>query len=68
MVLQLVQFIKFLQIKVNINPKEVVLSFAMNHVQIEQAYDTLHVDLLNSIYQKSNNEIITKINRFHSIL
>ncbi len=30
----------------------------MNDVHIEQPYDTLHVHLFNSIYQKSNNEQI----------
>ncbi len=30
----------------------------MNDVHIGQQYDMLHVDLFNSIYQKSNNEKI----------
>ncbi len=38
--------------------QEGVFSFAMNDVTIGQAYDMLHVDLFNSIYQKSNNEKI----------
>ncbi len=31
----------------------------MNVVDIEQACDTLHIDLFNSISQKSNNEKMT---------
>ncbi len=31
----------------------------MNDVHIGQPYDMLHVNLFNSIYQKSNNEKIT---------
>ncbi len=30
----------------------------MTDIHIEQSYDTLHVDLFNIIYQKSNNEKI----------
>ncbi len=30
----------------------------MNGVHIEQPYDTLHVDLFNNIYKKSNNKNI----------
>ncbi len=36
--------------------QEVVLSFAMTNVHIEQPYDMLLADLFNNIYQKSNNE------------
>ncbi len=32
---------------------------SFNDVHIEQPYNTLHVDLFNSIYQMSNNEKIT---------
>ncbi len=31
----------------------------MNDVHNEHPYDMLHVDLFNSIYQKSNNEKMT---------
>ncbi len=44
MVLQLGQFINFLQIKMYVNPKS-LFSFGMNDVHIVQACDTLHVDL-----------------------
>ncbi len=32
---------------------------SINYVHIGQPYDLLHVDLFNSIFQKSNNEKIT---------
>ncbi len=54
--LQLEQFINFVQIKTYVDPKKILFSFAMNDVQIEQAYDALHIDLFNSIIQKSNNK------------
>ncbi len=38
--------------------QEFIHSFAMSDVRIKQACDTLHVDLFNSISQKSNNEIM----------
>ncbi len=47
MVLQLEQFINFLQIKPLVNLK--TLFFAINVVDIGQASDTLHVDLFSSI-------------------
>ncbi len=34
----------------------------MNDVQIGQKYDTLHVDVFDSVGQKSNNEKITLLN------
>ncbi len=40
------------------SPNKRSCSFAMNDVHIGQQYDMLHVDLFNSIYQKSNNEKI----------
>ncbi len=51
----MVQFIDFLEIKTYANPKKL---FFLD-VHIEQSYDMLHVDLFNSIYQKSNNEKMT---------
>ncbi len=46
--------------------QEVVLSFAMTNVHIEQPYDMLLADLCNNIYQKSNNE--KKTHRFNLFL
>ncbi len=35
-------------------------SFAMNDVHIRQPYDTLHVDLFNSIKLKNENNYVSK--------
>ncbi len=35
-------------------------SFAMNVVHIRQPYDTLHVDLFNSIKLKNENNYVSK--------